>query len=80
MRPALQVPTIAHGHIHKGRYKRQSSRYRVDAFAQALEYMDRAVHLSRTDHDVRGTLAARLARQENDYGVYLMRNGSLDRG
>jgi len=47
---------------------------------EALDYMDRAVHLSRTDHDLRGAPGARLARLENDYGVHLMRHGSLDRG
>jgi tetratricopeptide (TPR) repeat protein len=46
---------------------------------QALEYMERAVHFYRTDHEVRGPLTANLARAENDYGVHLMRSGQWER-
>lgn len=46
---------------------------------QALAYMERAVHLYRTEHDVRGHVGANLARAENDYGVHLMRLGQWER-
>jgi tetratricopeptide (TPR) repeat protein len=46
---------------------------------QALEYMERAVHFFRTEHEVRGPLSANLARAENDYGVHLMRSGQWER-
>jgi tetratricopeptide (TPR) repeat protein len=42
---------------------------------QALDHMERAVHIYRTEHDVRGAVTANLARAENDYGVQLMRMG-----
>ena len=45
----------------------------------ALDYMERAVHFYRTDHDVRGAVSANLARAENDYGVHLMRAGRYER-
>ncbi len=46
---------------------------------RALEYMERAVHIYRTEHDVRGAVSANLARAENDYGVHLMRLGQWER-
>jgi tetratricopeptide (TPR) repeat protein len=46
---------------------------------QALDYMERAVHFYRTEHDVRGSVSANLARAENDYGVHLMRSGRWER-
>jgi tetratricopeptide (TPR) repeat protein len=46
---------------------------------QALDYMERAVHFYRTEHDVRGPISANLARAENDYGVHLMRTGRWER-
>ena len=46
---------------------------------QALEYMERAVHFYRTEHEVRGPISANLARAENDYGVHLMRSGQWER-
>lgn len=46
---------------------------------RALDYMERAVHFYRTEHDVRGPVSANLARAENDYGVHLMRMGSWER-
>jgi len=46
---------------------------------QGLDYMERAVHFYRTDHDVRGHASANLARAENDYGVHLMRLGQWER-
>jgi len=46
---------------------------------QALDYMERAVHFYRTEHDVRGAISANLARAENDYGVHLMRAGRYER-
>jgi len=46
---------------------------------RALEYMERAVHFYRTEHDVRGSVGANLARAENDYGVHLLRAGRLER-
>jgi tetratricopeptide (TPR) repeat protein len=46
---------------------------------QALDYMERAVHFYRTEHDVRGPVSANLARAENDYGVHLMRSGRWER-
>jgi tetratricopeptide (TPR) repeat protein len=46
---------------------------------RALEYMERAVHFYRTEHDVRGPVNANLARIENDYGVLLMRMGRWER-
>jgi tetratricopeptide (TPR) repeat protein len=46
---------------------------------QALDYMERAVHFYRTEHDVRGPVSANLARAENDYGVHLMRLGRWER-
>jgi tetratricopeptide (TPR) repeat protein len=46
---------------------------------QALDYMERAVHFYRTEHDVRGRVGANLARAENDYGVHLMRLGQWER-
>jgi tetratricopeptide (TPR) repeat protein len=45
----------------------------------ALDYMERAVHFYRTEHDVRGPVSANLARAENDYGVHLMRSGRWER-
>ncbi|TMC11267.1 MAG: tetratricopeptide repeat protein [Chloroflexi bacterium] len=45
----------------------------------ALDYMERAVHFYRTEHDVRGPVSANLARAENDYGVHLMRMGRWER-
>lgn len=46
---------------------------------QALEYMERAVHLLRTQQDANGLVSANLARAENDYGVHLMHAGRYDR-
>jgi len=46
---------------------------------RALDYMERAVHFYRTEHDVRGPVSANLARAENDYGVHLMRAGRWER-
>jgi tetratricopeptide (TPR) repeat protein len=46
---------------------------------EALEYMERAVHFFRTEHEVRGPVSANLARAENDYGVHLMRGGRWER-
>jgi tetratricopeptide (TPR) repeat protein/DNA-binding XRE family transcriptional regulator len=46
---------------------------------RALEHMERAVHIHRTEHDVRGAISANLARAENDYGVQLMRLGRWQR-
>jgi tetratricopeptide (TPR) repeat protein len=46
---------------------------------RALDYMERAVHFYRTEHDVRGPVSANLARAEADYGVHLMRSGRWDR-
>jgi tetratricopeptide (TPR) repeat protein len=46
---------------------------------RALDYMERAVHFYRTEHDVRGPVSANLARIENDYGVQLMRVGQWER-
>lgn len=46
---------------------------------RALDYMERAVHFYRTEHDVRGPVSANLARAENDYGVHLMRLGRWER-
>jgi tetratricopeptide (TPR) repeat protein len=46
---------------------------------QALDYMERAVHFYRTEHDIRGPVSTNLARAENDYGVHLMRSGRLER-
>jgi tetratricopeptide (TPR) repeat protein len=46
---------------------------------RALDYMERAVHFYRTEHDVRGPVSANLARAENDYGVHLMRMGNWER-
>jgi tetratricopeptide (TPR) repeat protein len=47
--------------------------------SRALEYMERAVHFYRTEHEVRGPVSANLARAENDYGVHLMRLGRWER-
>lgn len=46
---------------------------------RALDYMERAVHFYRTEHDVRGPVSGNLPRVENDYGVHLMRTGRWDR-
>jgi len=46
---------------------------------QALEYFELAVHLSRADHDMHGTISANLARLENDYGDLLVRIGRWER-
>ena len=46
---------------------------------RALDYMERAVHFYRTEHDVRGPVSANLARAENDYGVHLIRMGRWER-
>jgi tetratricopeptide (TPR) repeat protein len=48
---------------------------RIGETRQALEYFERAVHLSRTHHDVSGSATVGLARLENDYGEYLVRVG-----
>jgi tetratricopeptide (TPR) repeat protein len=46
---------------------------------QSMDYFERAVSLSRTAHDVRGTVTANLARLENDYGDMLLRIGRWER-
>jgi tetratricopeptide (TPR) repeat protein len=56
-----------------------SSYVRTGESRQALEYFERAVHLSRAHHDVHGTVSANLARLENDYGDLLVRIGRWDR-
>jgi tetratricopeptide (TPR) repeat protein len=53
--------------------------YHAGQTSQALEYMERAVHFFRTEHEVRGPVSANLARAENDYGVHLMRGGQWER-
>jgi tetratricopeptide (TPR) repeat protein len=45
----------------------------------ALDYMERAVNLHRTEHDVRGGVTVHLARLENDYGLLLAQNRRFDR-
>jgi tetratricopeptide (TPR) repeat protein len=52
---------------------------RIGETRQAMAYFERAVHLSRADHDVNGGVTAGLARLENDYGEFLLRLGSWDR-
>jgi tetratricopeptide (TPR) repeat protein len=48
---------------------------RIGETRQALEYFERAVHLSRTHHDVNRSVTAGLARLENDYAECLVRVG-----
>jgi tetratricopeptide (TPR) repeat protein len=67
----IRLANIYHG-IAEGH--RQAGQTR-----EALEYMERAVHFYRTEHEVRGPLSANLARAENDYGVHLMRSGRWER-
>jgi tetratricopeptide (TPR) repeat protein len=52
---------------------------RIGETRQALEYFERAVHLSRIHHDVKGAVTASLARLENDYGDCLVRLGRWER-
>ncbi len=53
---------------------------RVGESRQALDYFDRAVHFSRTAHDVRGEISPNLARLENDFGDLLIRTSRWERG
>jgi tetratricopeptide (TPR) repeat protein len=46
---------------------------------QGLDYMERAISFYRSEHDVRGSVTANLARAENDYGFQLMRGGRWER-
>jgi tetratricopeptide (TPR) repeat protein len=52
---------------------------RLGESRQATEYFERAVHLSRIHHDVKGAVTVGLARLENDYGECLLRLGRWDR-
>jgi len=52
---------------------------RVGESRTALDYFDRAVHFSRTAHDVRGEVSVNLARLENDFGDLLIRVGRWER-
>jgi len=52
---------------------------RVGESRKALDYFDRAVHFSRTAHDVRGEVSPNLARLENDFGDLLIRTGRWER-
>jgi tetratricopeptide (TPR) repeat protein len=51
---------------------------RVGQTDRAREYFERAVHLCRTEHDVRGAVTANLARLESDFGDFLVRTGRWD--
>ena len=48
---------------------------RVGQSEQAREFFERAVHLCRTQHDVRGAVTPNLARLESDFGDFLVRMG-----
>jgi tetratricopeptide (TPR) repeat protein len=52
---------------------------RIGETHRALEYFERAVHLSRIHHDVKGSATVGLARLENDYGELLVRLGRRER-
>ena len=52
---------------------------RVGESRKALDYFDRAVHLSRTANEVRGEVSPNLARLENDFGDLLIRTGRWER-
>ena len=67
----VRLATIHHGLA--------SGYLRVGEPREALEYFERAVHLSRIHHDVSGTMTANLARLENDYGDCLLRMGRWER-
>ena len=52
---------------------------RIGESRKALDYFDRAVHFSRTAHDVRGEVSSNLARLENDFGDLLIKVGRWER-